>query len=152
MGAKHVTYKNYYLKTNFKFNFLKIVFILFWKQKQNSFYQSSPKLLHSIFIECVHTLVTYLINRKKKKTLNMYMLGTEISAIAPCNSPSSSHNIYIYIYIYIFFFFTFLFITFTLFFFFLYIQWYRFKVVFGNSKSLPFIPINLNPIPIHILD
>ena len=49
-------------------------------------------------------------------------------------------------YIYIYIFFTFLFITFTLFFlFFLYIQWYRFKVVFGNSKSLPFIPINLNP-------
>ena len=27
--AKHVKYENYYLKTSFKFNFLKIVFILF---------------------------------------------------------------------------------------------------------------------------
>ena len=29
MGAKHVKYKNYYLKASFKFNFLKIVFTLF---------------------------------------------------------------------------------------------------------------------------
>ena len=29
VGTKYVKYKNYYLKTNFKFNFLKIVFILF---------------------------------------------------------------------------------------------------------------------------
>ena len=27
--VKHVKYKNYYLKTNFKFKFLKIIFILF---------------------------------------------------------------------------------------------------------------------------
>ena len=40
--AKHIKYKNYYLKTNFKFNFLKIVFILFWKLKQKSPYQSNP--------------------------------------------------------------------------------------------------------------
>ena len=32
--AKHVWYKNYYLKTIFKFNFLKIVFIFFWKKKK----------------------------------------------------------------------------------------------------------------------
>ena len=31
--AKHVKYKNYYLKTSFKFNFLKIVFIIFLKTK-----------------------------------------------------------------------------------------------------------------------
>ena len=35
VGAKHVKYKNYYLKTSFKFNFLKIDFILFWKEKKN---------------------------------------------------------------------------------------------------------------------
>ena len=36
MGAKHVKYKNYYLKTSFMFNFLKIVFILFWKKKKKN--------------------------------------------------------------------------------------------------------------------
>ena len=37
VGVKHVKkYKNYYLKTSFKFKFLKIVFILFWKQKQKN--------------------------------------------------------------------------------------------------------------------
>ena len=34
VGVKRVKYKNYYLKTSFKFNFLKIVFILFWKKKK----------------------------------------------------------------------------------------------------------------------
>ena len=55
VGAKHVKYKNYYLKTSFKFNFFKIVFILFWQKKQKktkqnktnkqtkSSYQSGPK-------------------------------------------------------------------------------------------------------------
>ena len=33
MGAKHVKYKNYYLKTSFKFNFLKTVFITVLKTK-----------------------------------------------------------------------------------------------------------------------
>ena len=45
VGAKHVKYKNYYLKTSFKFNFLKIVFILIWKQKQKFSYQSGPQIL-----------------------------------------------------------------------------------------------------------
>ena len=36
VGAKYVKNKNYYLKTSFKFNSLKIVFILFWIQKQKS--------------------------------------------------------------------------------------------------------------------
>ena len=33
MGAKHVKYKNYYLKTSFKFNFLKTIFITVLKTK-----------------------------------------------------------------------------------------------------------------------
>ena len=35
MGAKHVKYKNYYLKTSFKFNFLKIVFYCFENKNKN---------------------------------------------------------------------------------------------------------------------
>ena len=50
MEAKHVKYKNYYLKISFKFNFLKIVFILFekQKQKQKSSFQSGPYSLYFI--------------------------------------------------------------------------------------------------------
>ena len=143
-GAKHVKYRNYYLKTNFKFNFLKIVFILFWKQKQNSFYQSSPKLLHSIFIECVYTLVTYFKKKKKKNTKHVYVRDWDQCNCAMQFTLILSQNIYIYIFFLHFHFFFFLLLLFF-FFLYIYIQWYRFKVVFGNSKSLPFIPINLNP-------
>ena len=44
VGAKHVKYKNYYMKNSFKFNFFKIIFIFLKKQKRKSPYQSNPKI------------------------------------------------------------------------------------------------------------
>ena len=68
MEAKHVKYKNYYLKISFKFNFLKIVFILFekQKQKQKSSFQSGP---YSLYFIC-----HYLFGgRYKKKKIYIYI-------------------------------------------------------------------------------
>ena len=48
MGAKHVKYKNYYLKASFKFNFLKIVFTLFWKQNKKILLSIKPKNIYLV--------------------------------------------------------------------------------------------------------
>ena len=37
-----LAYKNYCLETSFNFNFLKMVFILFWNKKQKSSYKLGP--------------------------------------------------------------------------------------------------------------
>ena len=57
MGAKHIKYKNYYLKTSFKFNFLKIVLYYFENKNKNpSTNQALIILKHMTIYGSHHTL------------------------------------------------------------------------------------------------